>query len=184
MGTCRLAALMTDTSSVQVRGQLTVADLYRFSVYALVSRFWFFLGIIVSVVLIMTTELWTGRASWEWTTQTVASSVFFLVLMPYIFFVAPYFSAKKQLEKNPHLSGPTTVTFSDVGLHMIGPHSESRLDWSGIVKVRETSTLFLIYPQQALTQIMPKRYFASVDDESRVREMLRSHVKDAKLKKA
>jgi hypothetical protein len=175
---------MTDASSVQVRGELTVGDLYRFTVHALVSRFWFFLGIIVFVVLIMTTELWTGHASWEWTTQSVASSVFLFLLMPYIFFVAPYFSAKKQLRKNPHLSGPATVTFSDAGLDMIGPHSESHLDWSGVVKVRETSTLFLIYPQQALTQILPKRCFASVEDESRVREMLRSHVKDTKLQKA
>jgi hypothetical protein len=175
---------MTDTSSVQVRGQLTVADLYRFSVYALVSRFWFFLGIIVSVVLIMTTELWTGRASWEWTTQTVASSVFFLVLMPYIFFVAPYFSAKKQLRTNPHLGGPTTVTISNTGLDTIGPHSEAHLDWAGVVKARETKTLFLIYPQRAVTQVLPKRLFLSAEDESRVREILRSHVKDAKLKKA
>lgn len=153
-------------------------------VYALVSRFWLFFGIIVFVVLIMTTELWTGHTSWEWTPQSTAGLAFFLVLMPYIFFVAPYFSAKKQLKKNPHLAGPATVTFSDAGLDMIGPHSESHLDWSGIVKVRETKTLFLIYPQQAIAQILPKRRFANLEDESRVREMLRSHVKDAKLKKA
>jgi hypothetical protein len=175
---------MADTSSVQARGQLTVGDLYRFTVYALVSRLWLFLGIIAFVVFIFSADLWTEYASWKWTPQSVGGVAVFFVMMPYIFFVAPYFSAKKQLQKNPQLAGPTTVTFSDAGLDMIAPHSESHLDWSGIVKVRETSTLFLIYPQQAIAQILPKRCFTSIEDEGRVRQMLRSHVKDAKLVKA
>jgi hypothetical protein len=175
---------MTDTSPVQVRGQLTVGDLYRFSVYTLLRHFWWFSIIIVVVLFVFATELLTKFASWEWTPQSIGSLAFFLVLMPYIFFVAPYFSAKKQLRTNPHLGGPTTVTFSNTGLDTIGPHSEAHLDWAGVLKARETSTLFLIYPQRAVTQVLPKRLFTSVEDESRVREMLRSHVKDAKLKKA
>ena len=175
---------MTSGSSIQARGTFAAGDLYRFTLYVITRRLWWMSLVFGLSFISLATSYWFKMAEWEWTLPNVLGPFFLFVLMPYAFFVAPYFSAKKQMKTNPHLSAPSTFTFSDQGLGSVGPHSEAQTDWNGFVTARETSKLFLIYPQSGVARIVPKRFFASPGDESQAREILRSHVKDAKLRKA
>jgi hypothetical protein len=175
---------MTNGPSIQARGTLAPGDLYRFSVYSITVRLWWMSLIFGICFIYWATSYWFKLSEWEWNLPNVFGPLFLFVFMPYAFFVAPYFSAKKQVKKNPHFSGIATYTFSDRGLEMAGPHSQSQVDWSGIVRVRETSSLLLIYPQNAVAYVVPKRFFAGPGEVSQAREILRSYVKDARLKKA
>jgi energy-coupling factor transporter transmembrane protein EcfT len=175
---------MTEGSSIQASGQITAGDLYRFSLYVFTRRLWWVLLTVAAAFIYFVTSFWSRWAQWEWNAPNIAGPLFVFVLMPWGFVVSPYFAAKKQLRTNPHLSGTVAYTFSDQGLATRGPHTQAQTDWNGIVKVRETSKLFLIFPQNAVALVVPKRFFASTTDESQARSILRSHVKDTKLRGA
>jgi hypothetical protein len=174
---------MTAQVGVSASGQLTAGDIYCFSLTTLFRRFWWFLLIMVVVAVFFVTSLSSGTAHWEWTWGNVWGPLFPFVFVPYAFFLAPYLAARKQVKINPNLSGPITYVFSDEGIQIKGPNSVARLDWRAIVEVRETSEQFLLYPQQAIAQVIPKRFLPTPQYQSALRSLFRAHVAKLKLRK-
>jgi hypothetical protein len=173
---------MSNDLNVVASGQLTPGDMYRFYLTALARRFRWFLVIMAVVGSWFVVSLSTGSAHWEWTWPNVIGPMFPFVLVPYAFFVAPYFTARKQVRTNPNLNGPLSYGFSDTGIEFSGPNTRAHLDWKAIIEVRETSAQFLFYPQQAVAHVIPKRFLASSDDQAALRTLSRARVQKVKLR--
>lgn len=74
-------------------------------------------------------------------------------------------------------------TFSDSGYEISYSKGFSQADWDNLVKVRETSQCFLLYPQKLMFQIVPKRGFSNIHEIRAVRSLISSKLgKKAKLR--
>ena len=172
---------MTDNCNVLATGQLTPGDLYRYYLSALLKRFWWFLVLMAVVGTWFIVSLSTGTIHWEWKVSNLAGPLFVFAFMPYAFFIAPYFTAKKQVRTNPNLNGPVRYQFSESGIELSGPNVQANLNWKAIVNARETASQILLYPQQTVAHVIPKRFLAGPDDLSALRSLIRVHVPKARL---
>jgi hypothetical protein len=173
---------MAEPAAFSVQVKLETMDMYRFSLTTVFRRFRWFMVLMLVVAMGLIVSLTSQYSHWEWNWQNILGPLFVFVFMPYAFFVAPYFSSRKYLRKNPNLSGPFTYTFSEGGIDVSGPNSQGHLNWQGVMEVRETSAQFLLYPQTAMAHVIPKRFLAAPDQQSALRALVRSHVRKCKLR--
>jgi|GEM_PF-6509206 len=173
---------MPDQTKLSVEIQLNANDMYRYSMTTLFRRYrWitlFFTGLAVYLAFGFSRE----DFHWSWSVGNVFAPLFFFVFFPYAFFVAPYFSSKKYLQRNPNVAGPKKYTFSSDGIDFSGRQSNGHLDWGGIVEVRETPAQFLLYSQTTAAHVIPKRFLANGDQDTTLRSLIRTNVKKAKLR--
>jgi len=174
---------MTATETVTASGQLSIGDIYRFSLYALWKRFWFFLAVMALCATYVPYSIFLAQQRWEWTFSSVLGLAFPFVLTPYAFFISPYRGAKKFMKTNPNAHGVQSYVFSDSGVEVTGPHSRGHLDWAAIASATETSAQFLLYPQQAIAHVIPKRFFTSPDGQQALRNLLITHVTKVRLRR-
>ena len=174
---------MSATETVTASGQLTIGDIYRFSLYTLWKRFWFFLAVMVICAVYVPYSIFLAQEHWEWTFSSSLGLAFPFVLTPYAFFISPYRGAKKFIKTNPNVQGILSYVFSDAGIEITGPHSRSHLDWPAIASARETSVQFLLYPQQAIAHVIPKRFIGSPDGQQALRGLLKQNVAKTNLRR-
>jgi hypothetical protein len=171
---------MADQNVVSLQVQLTPKDIYRFSLTTLFRRFRWFLPI-AAVGVLSVTFLNVMAGQWDWSWPNLLGPAF-LLLMLYGLFVSPYFGARKYLRNNASVVGPQSYIFSDSGIDVSGPHSQSHLSWEAILEVRETSSQFLFYPQTAIALVIPKHFLANPDQQASLKALVRRHVNKAKLR--
>lgn len=174
---------MTENSTITASGQLSVGDLYRYSLATLWRRFWFFLIIMAVCGAYVPYSMIVARHDWSWSPNLLLGLAFPFVVTPYAFFLSPYLGVKKLLKSNPNLQGTLQYVFSDEGIEASGPHSHGHLDWSAITEARESSSQFLLYPNRSIAHVVPKRFFASADEASVLRGVLKKHVPKVRLRK-
>lgn len=174
---------MADHAPISVGVRLTAGDMYRYSLTAIFRRFRWFVLLFVFLTVYLAFQFSREDFQWTWTFGNIFAPLFFFLIFPYAFFVAPYFSSKKYLEKNASLAGPNMYTFSSDGIDVSGPQSNSHLNWAAIIEARETSAQFLLYPQTAIAHVLPKRAFATAELLTAFRELVRSQVKNVRLKR-
>jgi YcxB-like protein len=174
---------MTDQSNVSVEVQLNAGDMYRYSMTTLFRRFRFFLVLFTGLTVYLVFQFSREDFHWSWNWGNVFAPLFFFIFFPYAFFIAPYFSSKKYLQRNPSLVGPNKYTFSSDGIDVSGPQSSGHLSWGAILEARETSSQFLLYSQTAAAHVIPKRALTVPGQLSALRELVRSQVKNARLKR-
>ena len=175
---------MTDPSIFSVEVQLDAGDMYRYSMTAMFRRFRLFVVLFSFLAVYLAFQFSSKDFHWSWSWGNVFAPLFFFIFFPYAFFIAPYFSSKKYLELNPNLAGPHTYTFSPEGVDILGPQTKSHLSWAAILEVRETSAQFLLYSQTAIAHVIPKRVFSTPGQLSALRDLVRSQVKNAKLRRS
>ncbi len=102
--------------------------------------------------------------------------VIFIFLVFYIAFalvINPITVASK-VEKDERLSSPVQYEVSDEQIMFKNQFSEIKLDWGSFQKVIESKELFLLIhsTNKNMFQIIPKRAFASADDEQAFKNLL------------
>lgn len=92
-------------------------------------------------------------------------------------YALPFLSAHRFVKKNPDKLGPVKFTISSEGTSYESRHGEGGTAWTGFVRIRETSRLFLLYPQTNFAQFLPKRCFDSASHVEEFREILKKYYK-------
>lgn len=90
-------------------------------------------------------------------------------------------AAKSLLQSTPSLKGPTHWLFSDGAIRVDSPTGSSHIEWPTYMCARETTMQFLLYPQTQIAHVIPKRCFATKEQVTRFREMVRRQVPSATL---
>lgn len=72
----------------------------------------------------------------------------------------------------PDLNGPYSWTLTTDSCSLSGPHGSGRVQWSGIVRARETPAFVLLYVGRNVAHFLPKRVLSQAD-LSTIRELLR-----------
>jgi hypothetical protein len=173
---------MTDQANLSVKVELNAGDMYRYSLTTILRRFRFFLLLFAFLTVYLVFQFSRQDFHWSFSFGNVFAPLFFFVVFPYAFFVAPYFSSKKYLENNPSLAGPNSYVFSSDGIDISGVQSNSHLNWAAIQEARETSAQFLLYPQTAVAHVIPKRFLNGSAGEAAMRTLIRANVTKFKLR--
>lgn len=79
---------------------------------------------------------------------------------------------EEAFEKSPDANNPVRWTIDADGVELRGVNSETKLKWSGYVRVRETDLGFLFYFQARLAHWLPKSGFKSESDIDTVRNWI------------
>ena len=91
-------------------------------------------------------------------------------------------SAKESARRAPAFQGPTLWTFSESGILTDGPTARAELQWKALLRVQETKTQFLLYPQTQIAYVIPKRFFQSGSQIEGFRELVRRIIPGSSLK--
>jgi len=171
---------MTNLTPLTVTVQLTLRDIYRANVaitlgrrsplkwmlYFLVQSAW---GSVAFFALF--SALNGHKASWI---ALIWGPLFFTAFAPYLFYGAPYIAARALVRKNPNASKTAQWHFFSDRIEAKGPVSDTVLQWSAFVRIRETKEQFLLYMQEQFANVLPKRSFATVSEIEAFRELIRS----------
>ena len=182
---CGKVLLMDAQTTISARFQLSLADVYWVSWRGRFRRYrWYFvfflLAILATVCAIfnLTLPLFV-RMTWSW--QMLVAPIAIFILGPYVFFVAPYFSARELFKAQPELSLPTTYTFSDHGFDSVDQRSQTHTDWAQVLEARETVYHFLLYGTTGV-HILAKSFLNGRGEQAALRILIRTHVRKAKLR--
>jgi hypothetical protein len=91
--------------------------------------------------------------------------------------ISPYMTAHK-MEKDERLSSPVQYEANDEQIMFKNKFSETKLDWGSFCRVIETKDLFLLVytSNKNCSQMIPKRAFASNDDEQAFRDLVAAKI--------
>jgi len=179
---------MTDPQSIELTVQLNQNDIYRANVAIIWGRHkiheWVGIaacaavigGFLFAVISSQTSEM---PAIWSGSAFGVMFAPVFLYAMVY---GSSYSSAHSILRNTPALQGPTVWAFTENGISVVGPTARGELQWNSFLQVRETREQFLLYQSKNLANVIPKRSFATHEEISRLREMIRRQVPTASLR--
>ena len=67
--------------------------------------------------------------------------------------------ARYEFRQNPKLREPSILDITETGIHALGAHSSSQLEWSFFQQQAESKSLYLLYFQRNDFLIIPKRLF-------------------------
>jgi hypothetical protein len=97
-----------------------------------------------------------------------------------LFLIAAPIVIASQAAKNKTLMSEMRWAASDAGLQVAGANTDTLLNWSLFNQVIETKNYFLLIFRQRrkLFQMIPKRAFASPQDEERFRAMSKREIGD------
>jgi hypothetical protein len=182
---------MTDIRSLEVIIQLNRNDIYRANVDIALGKFtpyrWLTFGVGSAMLSAMFSWLIFSHFNdfAEPLSAVLFGVLFGFVIVPSLLIFAIHVgsgnAAESLLRNTPALKGPTRWIFSDNGIETVSPTSRAEIQWKTFNRVLETKQQYLLYPQDGLAYVIPKRCFQTEMEIGRLREMLRRWVPTAKL---
>ncbi len=96
-----------------------------------------------------------------------------LLLLLFLFLVRPWM-IRRQVDKNERLRQPTSWELTEEEIRLRNPTAESRFDWGTFSRFIETKSFFLLVHSASgnLFHYVPKRAFATQEEETRFRDLL------------
>lgn len=81
---------------------------------------------------------------------------------------------RRRIRKIPGLGCTIRWQIGRDNLRSVSSHSEGMFDWSMVYRLRETSSGFLLYPQENVQILLPVEAFVSEADKEKLREYARA----------
>jgi hypothetical protein len=168
---------MLAPKSIEISFQLTQQEIYQANIAIALRRYntliWLLVFFAAFIFLLFVTAIHSSASALRGFTP---GTVLLTILAP-VFFIAMLFwsaqaAARATFRANPSLQGPTLWSFSEDGIVTVGPAGRTQLQWTNYFLARETGTLFLLFPQQHLANVIPKRAFANDQEIAAFRELL------------
>jgi hypothetical protein len=91
-----------------------------------------------------------------------------------------FFRSYRMKRKSPALQGIIRYEFDDSGIKLAGDYSSTEIRWPAVIKWRANKSTLLMYATPHLANIIPKRFFNSVEDVTAVQNLFRTHVSTKK----
>jgi hypothetical protein len=178
---------MSDGNPIVVSVKLDFWDAYRGAIAVIVRRFRKFLAILalavcaIVIVLILASFQPAREGEWERIQSNLAPFLLFLGIFICFLFLTPLLSARKALADGS--AGGAEYRFSDAGVYIQGPAGSADLRWAAFPTAVETNSAFLLFSRIDLAHTIPKRCYVNPDDITIMRELLRSHIPKATLRR-
>ena len=168
---------MLTPKSIELSFQLTQQEIYHANISIALRRYGTLIWVLVFFAAFIFLLFVVAINSTTSALRSFTPGTVLLTILAPVFFIAMLFwnaqaAARTTARANPSLQGPTVWSFSDDGIVTVGPAGHTHLQWKIYFLARETATLFLLFPQQHLANVIPKRAFANDLDVAAFRELL------------
>jgi hypothetical protein len=177
---------MTESPAISLFVKLKYWDVYRFNVLLMaislrkILYLWSFVA-----VLFLVSELFAffrpGDMSHWVVIMKNADPLLWVLALPLVAFLLTLTAARRVI-RQPRLKEGVRYRFSQAGVHIETSVSTADLLWSGVQRVRETRSLFLVFTTRTNAFALPKHCFENTQDVSALRELFRAQVKTTKLR--
>ena len=178
---------MPGSRTVEVTVNLTLRDIYRANVSINARKFrWPIRGLfsmgLLALAAFLFNLLWRldGQVSGQ-RPGLVFSLLFVPVFMVYLLLCAPYFAARSLVRNNPNACKPVQWSFSPDRIEAHGPTSDTSLQWSAFLTIRETKDQFLLYVHKHFANVIPKKCFRDSSDLHTFRSLVRASFPGEKI---
>ncbi|MFY1047616.1 YcxB family protein [Chryseobacterium sp. GP-SGM7] len=109
-----------------------------------------------------------------------SASMWFIVILIFLI-VRSYFSLKNAFYSNKNIQEEISYTFTDEKISTKGKTFESDFIWKTVYRVKENKDWFLIYQSKLTMNMVPKKYFTTVQIRE-LRNMIQKNNVKSKLK--
>ena len=181
-------AAMTDLNNLRIVVTLTRQDLYRANVsVAWKKRSWTrrllsTLAFVAAASFLFFLTMSHADPPIDWLTALLMGSglalglqlLFWPLTLVAVHGLA-YYGAGNLARSKPSSLQPVTYEFSPDGIFHIGSTGTGRANWTAYLRIRETSDQFLLYIQNQLANVLPKRAFQSEAEMHQFRQLVREH---------
>jgi hypothetical protein len=96
--------------------------------------------------------------------QVLSNFVPLLVLGAFwasLFWIAPWWAARKQFSNQPGAQGPKTILLDPVGVHWRWNGGSADVEWKNYIRILEGKSQFLLYSSPVCFNVIPKRAFTA-----------------------
>ena len=158
--------------AIEAEGTFNVGDVWRGSLLAS-RKVMIFITVLGAAVIVFGVGGLVYEPQGEGSWSLILAGVFV-----WLFYWANlFYRSYRAVRKTPNLQGPVHFHFDDTGFSFDSLHVRAELKWGASVKWKESKSVFLVYQNPRLGNIIPKRFFSSHADVDAVRELLRAHVR-------
>ncbi|MBC7795957.1 MAG: YcxB family protein [Pyrinomonadaceae bacterium] len=170
---------MENEKKIEIDVPLTFNDFWRMNLWYLVTRR--IITIVGIVILIAVIAISLSNGIIKGYNPDYLSAFGLIAFVPFVLCYVAYKNAKNASNA---VKGSYRYVFSLEGIEFFSQTASSQILWIDLVKVVESRTDFLLFPQPQISYLIPKRAFESESQINDFREMLRSALGDkAKLTK-
>jgi hypothetical protein len=170
---------------VELSGTLTLRDLLKYQYSQCYRRTWWIVvlatlvsvaGVLLALIVLVLTSNYQ---------LVIRNGTPFLLLLLFwtCIVTSPYRSAQRQMKTAKRLSAPIMYRFSSQGIHSEGLHFTSELSYDALWAVRETKSLFLLYPGAGSALVVPKRFFKDAPQQNHWRTVLEQGIVPKRITK-
>lgn len=156
---------------VRFQTKVEVQDMYRFLMRHAYIGMSGVINLIISIGALVL--FFTGAGG-----DSTVSNVLLLIIAAMFTVINPiylYYKAAKQVKLTPMFLKPLEYVLNEKGILVRQEKEELLMEWDQVRKVLETKKDFYIYFSLTRANILPKNQLG--DDVGRIREFLKSHVK-------
>jgi hypothetical protein len=160
----------SEQTVVRAEGTMALSDhLWAQFVHLRPRRTFAILGLLlVFAYLVVVGLAVTRESSWHWPVILLVPGlyllIFFLVWVPW--------RTRRTFRQQKRLLVPIRLEIAHDGMRTSTQFSDVRLPWDGFLKWREGSGVFLLYYSDHLFQIVPVRFFSTLEESSAFRAVL------------
>jgi YcxB-like protein len=155
--------------------QLRAGDLYWiYAMRAITAGWWvrgyLALGLIILVAL--------APKLLPFLALLILPPIVFLVLAIFLYLLLfrPYLRARAFVRHTHGERDSVRYTFSQDGIDVKSAHSETHFQWAAVVRAKQTAHLFVLYLSKSSSIVVPKRCFASIEQQSSFQGLVKRNI--------
>lgn len=161
---------------IQFSVQMTVKEVYCFTIYHLYHKFSGIFGICLSLIAFIILLTSFDSLSDQSRVVLVLVAMWFTILVPIILF----FRSRGQVKRNKSYQKPLNYQLDHTGITVSQDDVEQTIAWEDLMKIIETKSQFLIYSSSIHAFIFPKK--AVREECDAVRETLICYTEGSKVR--
>jgi hypothetical protein len=177
---------MTESPAISLFVKLKYWDVYRFNIIFMAMSlrktlyFWSFVAVLFLASALFAFFRPGNVPDWVVIMQN-ADPLLWVLALPLVSFLMTLTAARRVL-RQPRVKEGVRYRFSEAGVHVETSVSTADLLWSGVQRVRETRSMFMVFTGRANAFALPKWCFENAQGVSTLRELFRAQVKTTRLR--
>lgn len=178
---------MSKERTVAVFVKLSFGEVYASSVRATLRQFRLILLIagtmtgVWGLLLVLVVFHPRPGADWYETIRQTAAFPWLIAGACIVVLILPLLSAQK-LTRDPRIAGGCRYLFSESGMQFENSSTKAEVNWTGFLTAEESGASFLLFTSKIAAHVLPKRCLASEEDIATLRELLRAHLPNARVR--
>jgi len=169
----------------ELSGKITSNDILRFYYFQALRRTWWFWAVFASfaIMLVVTAVVFTILSHSYEIARACLPLILAFSFFPAIISICPYLAARKQFKTMIVADKSVSFRFALEGMHTQTGYSSGDTSWEAFWRAYEAKTFFCLYFSAGSALVIPKRFFASPNQQDQWRELVEAQIQPKRIEK-